>query len=144
MTSNQGFGKVKSSKKSGKSSEKRAVASKQYDKMKEEGLPEFNIYMRIKDKKNWFPVGSLAVNRSSHIERAIFENLEALREGGFRLFPMLRKHQQNLEYGFKLKGKEFADEPIQVAVPPKPSAGNFIQNAVAQVKNSVSGLLKRG
>ena len=144
MTTNQGFGKVKSSKKSGKNTEKRAVASKQYDKMKADGLPEFNIYIRIKDKKNWFPVGSLAVNRSNQINRAIFENLEELREGGFRLFPILRKNQQNLEYGYKLKGKEFADEPIEVAVPPAPSAGNFIQNAVTQVKNSVAGLLKRG
>jgi hypothetical protein len=138
MTTHQGFGK-KPVKKQSKNAEKREAAAKQYETMKSEGMPEFSIFIRIKDKKNWYPVGSLAVNRSTKINQAIFENLEALREGGFRLFPNLRKHQQNLEYGYKLKGKEFADEPIQLAVPPQEKAGNFIQNAMA----GLSGLFKK-
>ncbi len=144
MTTNPGFGKVKPSKKPTKSTAKRVKAAKQYDKMKADGVPEFNIYIRIQGKKNWYPAGSLAVNRTSLIDQAIFQEEENLRQGAFRLYPMLRKNQNQLEYGHKLKGSEFADEPIQVAVRPKPSVPNFFQSAIAKVQNSFSTLLKRG
>ncbi|MFE1744879.1 HHL1-like protein [Coleofasciculus sp. H7-2] len=144
MTSNSGFGKVQKTKKARHSSAKRTEASKQYDKMKGEGVPEFNIYIRIQGKKNWFPVGSLAVNRTSKINQAIFDTQEDLRQGAFRLFPVLRKNQNNLEYGYRLKGSEYADEPIQVAVPPQPSIPNAIQATIDKLKNSFSALLKRG
>lgn len=143
MSTQTGFGKVQTPKKAGKNAAKRADAGKQYDKMKSEGMPEFTVFIRIKDKKNWFPVGSLAVNRTSKINQAIFANLEELRQGGFRLFPVLRKNQNNLEYGYRLKGAEFADEPIVVAVEPQPGPGSLIKNAFSQVKDGFSGLLKR-
>lgn len=139
-----GFGKVEAPKTSTKSSAKRTEASKQYDKMKTEGNPEFNIYIRIQGKKNWYPVGSLAVNRTNKINQAIFDTEDDLRQGAFRLFPVLRKNQQQLEYGYRLKGSEFADEPIQAAVRPQPAVPNFIQSTVAQVKDRLSAVLKRG
>lgn len=138
-----GFGKVQTSKKSPKTSSKRAQASKQYDKMKTEGVPEFNIYIRIQGKKTWYPVGSLAVNRTSQINRAIFDTENDLRQGAFRLFPVLRKNQNQLEYGYRLKGSEFADEPIELAVPPQPVVPNFIQSTIDKVKDSFSAVLKR-
>ncbi|MDI9636113.1 DUF6523 family protein [Kamptonema cortianum] len=107
------------------------------------GCQSLRFLLGSKIKKNWYPVGSLTVNRSNQINQAIFANLEDLRQGAFRLYPILRKNQQNLEYGYKLKGEEFADEPIQLAVPPQPGAGNLIQNTVANVTNAVSGLFKR-
>jgi hypothetical protein len=58
------------------------------------------------------------VNRSNQINQAVFEQEQELLKGVFRLFPKLRKHQNNLEYGHRLK--EFKDEPIQVAVRPHP------------------------
>uniref|UniRef100_A0A832H391 Uncharacterized protein n=1 Tax=Oscillatoriales cyanobacterium SpSt-402 TaxID=2282168 RepID=A0A832H391_9CYAN len=141
MASSTGFGKSKQTKQPSKAADKRVAASKQYDKMKSDGLPEFNIFIRIKDKKNWFPVGSLAVNRSNQISRAIFEKEAELLQGAFRLFPVLRKSQNNLEYGYRLK--EFSDEPIQLAVRPEPGKGNPLQGAIAQVQNAVSSLLKK-
>lgn len=141
MTTNPGFGKTQQKQKT-QGAEKRATAAKQYDKLKSKGLPEFNIYIRIKDKKNWFPVGSLAVNRTSKINQAIFENEEELRKGAFRLFPVLRKNQNQLEYGYRLK--EYNDEPIQLAEPPHLGSGNVIQSTVAQVTNRLSSLLRRG
>lgn len=138
-----GFSKVEK-KKPSKNAEKRKAAGKQYDKMKSDGMPEFTIFMRIQDKKNWFPVGSLAVNRSSKINDAIFANEEELRQGGFRLFPILRKNQHQLEYGYKLKSAEFADEPIQVAIRPQPGLGNAIQGAIGQVTNRISSIFRRG
>ncbi len=143
MTTHPGFGKVQTRKKSTKGAEKRALAAQQYEKMKTDGMPEFNIYIRIKDKKNWYPVGSLAVSRSSQINKAIFDSAEDLRQGAFRLFPVLRKNQQNLEYGYRLKGADFADEPIELAVTPQLSPVGFIQGAIDWVKESFSALLKK-
>ncbi|EKQ66616.1 hypothetical protein OsccyDRAFT_4404 [Leptolyngbyaceae cyanobacterium JSC-12] len=141
MTGSTGFGKSKQTKQPSKAADKRVAASKQYDKMKSEGLPEFNIFIRIKDNKNWFPVGSLAVNRSSQISRAIFEKEAELLQGAFRLFPVLRKSQNNLEYGYRLK--EFSDEPIQLAVRPESGKDNLLQGVISQVQNAFSGLLKK-
>lgn len=143
MTTHTGFGKVQERKKASKGGEKRATAAKQYEKMKADGVPEFNIYIRIKDKKNWYPVGSLAVNRTSLINNAIFDNEEELQKGAFRLFPVLRKNLGNLEYGYKLKGAEFADEPIQLAERPQPGAVGFFQQAIDGVKAGFSGLFKK-
>lgn len=141
MSNQLGFGQPVPNKKAGKSTVQRRKAAQQYDKMKADGLPEFNIFIRIRDRKNWFPVGSLAVSRTNKINEAIFENEEALLQGGIRLFPILRKHQGQLEYGYRLK--EFNDEPIQVAVKPEPKALNGFQRAIAQVQDRIKGLAKR-
>ncbi|MEP0870619.1 DUF6523 family protein [Trichocoleus desertorum AS-A10] len=141
MTSG-GFGKAKTPKKSvSKKAVKRTEASKQYDKMKTDGVPEFNIYMRIQNKKQWYPVGSIAVKRSSQINMAIYDSEKDLREGAFRLFPILRKNQANLEYGYRLK--EFSDEPIQIAVKPEQAVANAFQSAIANVKDRFTSLFKR-
>lgn len=138
----RGFGKVETPKKSvSKQTAKRQNASKQYDKMKTEGVPEFNIYMRIQGKKQWYPVGSIAVKRSSQINMAIYDSEKDLREGAFRLFPILRKNQANLEYGYRVK--EYSDEPIQVAVKPEQAVANAVQSAIANVTNRVTSLFKR-
>lgn len=141
MATSTGFGKPKAPKKASKSAEKRAAASQQYDQMKADGLPEFNIFVRVRNQKNWFPVGSLTVNRSNQISRAIFDKEADLLQGAFRLFPTLRKNQHQLEYGYRLK--EFPDEPIQVAVKPEPGQGNPLQGVLTQVKDVFSKVLKR-
>lgn len=142
MATQTGFGKVQPQKQTAKKNKvKRTVASRQYDEMKKSGMPEFNIYVRIKGQKNWFPAGSMAVNRSSQINQALFQEEEELQKGVFRLFPKLRKHQSELEYGYRLK--EFNDEPITVATHPTASAGNFIQSTLTSVKERFSSLLKR-
>jgi len=141
MASSSGFGQPKQAKKTSKSAEKRASAAKQYDKMKADGLPEFNIFVRVKDKKNWFPIGSLAVNRSNQISRAIFQQEAELLQGAFRLFPILRKSQNNLEYGYRLK--EFPDEPIQIAVRPTDISANLFQNSINQIRQRISGLFQK-
>ncbi len=137
MAPSTGFGKPKQPKSSSKSADKRAQASKQYDKMKADGLPEFTIFIRIQGKNNWFPVGSLAVSRTSKINQAIFDQEAELLQGAFRLFPILRKHQSQLEYGYRLK--QFPDETIQLAARPQPGT----EGALQALKNRVTGLLRR-
>lgn len=142
MPTNVGFGKPQPQTKAPKRSNERAKAAKQYDKMKADGTPDFEIYIRIQGKKNWYPVGAIAVKRSSQINQAIFGSQDELLQGAFRLYPILRKHQNQLEYGYRLK--EFKDEPIQLAVPPQSNGNNGLQRVITQVKDSVSSLLKRG
>jgi hypothetical protein len=83
----------------------------------------------------------MTVNRSSQINQAMFQQEEELLKGVFRLFPKLRKHQGELEYGHRLK--EFNDEPIVVATRPQATVGNLIQNTVASVKDRFSSVFKR-
>lgn len=141
MAPSTGFGKPKQTKQPSKNAEKRVKASQQYDQMKADGMPEFNVFVRVTNQKTWLPIGSLAVNRSNQISRAIYQQEAELLQGAFRLFPVLRKNQNNLEYGYRLK--EFSDEPIQVAVRSQPGAGNTLQGVVSQVKDTFSSLLKK-
>lgn len=142
MTSSTGFGKkVHKEKKQSDGSKKRAAASQQYDNFKSSGSPEYEIYIRVKDKKQWYPVGAIAVKRSSQICAAIYDNEEELCKGAFRLFPILKKNKENLEYGYRLK--EYRDEPIQVAERPAAIVPNAVQQAVAQVGEKLGGLFKR-
>lgn len=144
MTNQTGFGKVQPKKQVAKKNKaKRAAASQQYTEMKKSGSPEFNIFVRIKgDEKNWFPAGSMTVDRSNQIDQAMFQQEEEMLKGVFRLFPKLRKHQDELEYGHRLK--EFNDEPITIAVRPKPIVPNLIQSTIAGVKDRFSAMFKRG
>lgn len=141
MATNPSFGKIQPKPSVSKRAATRAEASKRYDKMKEEGIPDFEVYIRIQGKKAWYPVGSIAVKRSDQINRAIFNSQDNLLQGAFRLFPVLRKHQTQLEYGYRLK--EFKDEPIQLAVAPSPQGNAKLQGAIAQVKARFASLFKR-
>lgn len=142
MTTQTGFGKVQpKQQKAQKNKAKRAAASRKYDEMKKSGFPEFNLFVRIKGQANWLPAGSMSVNRSSQINQALFEQEEELLKAVFRLFPKLRNQQNNLEYGYRLK--EFKDEPIQLAVRPKPTTANLIQSTLTSVKDRFSSLFKR-
>lgn len=142
MTTQIGFGKVQPQKQTAKKNKaKRVAASQKYNEMKKSGVPEFNIYVRIKGQKQWLPAGSMTVNRSNLINQALFQQEDELLKGASRLFPKLRKHQNELEYGYRLK--EFNDEPITVAIRPEATAGNLVQSAIANVKDRFSALLKR-
>lgn len=136
-----GFGKAKPKPKVTERTKRRQEASREMDKRRSTGDPEFEVHIRIKDKKQWYPVGVVAVKRSADIDRAIFASEEDLLQGAFRIYPILRKNKTNLEYGYRVKA--FKDEPITVAVPPKPGVAGGVQAIANQVKSSVTGLFKR-
>ncbi len=137
MPASRGFGQDKPQPKVSQRSAERTKASKQYDTMKADGVPEFEVYMRSKNSKNWFPVGAIAVKRTSLIHNAIYDNEAQLLQGAFRAFPILRKNRDNLEYGYRLK--EFKDEEIQLAVKPEPGVTGAVQGAISKI----SSLFKR-
>ncbi|BBC24238.1 HHL1-like protein [Pseudanabaena sp. ABRG5-3] len=127
-------------KKKKKAPNKRELAANKYDEMKDKGLPEFNIFVRIKGKE-WVPAGSMAVERSNLISRAIFQQEAELLKGAIRLYPVLRKFKDDLEYGYRLK--EFPDEEITVAVLPDPTIGDKVKYAFTKAKEYFNSVTKK-
>ena len=119
---------------------KREAAASKYDEMKDKGLPEFNIFIRIKGKE-WVPAGSMAVERSNKISQAIFQQEAELLKGAIRLYPILRKFKDNLEYGYRLK--EFPDEEVTVAVLPDPTIGDKVKYAFTKAKEYFNSVTKK-
>ena len=136
-----GFGKAQPKPKVSERTKRRQSASQEMDKRRASGDPEFEVHIRIQGKKQWYPVGVVAVKRSADIDRAIFASEADLLQGAFRLYPILRKNRDNLEYGYRVKA--FKDEPITLAVPPKPGVADGVKAIANQVKNSVTGWFKR-
>ncbi|MEI6429237.1 MAG: HHL1-like protein [Pseudanabaena sp. ELA607] len=119
---------------------KRQAAAQQYDDMKAKGLPEFNIYIRIKGRE-WVPAGSLAVQRSSAINQALFQQEAELLKGALRMYPILKQYQDKLEYGYRLK--EFKDEEITLAVRPNPSVPGALAQIFDQAKAWANDFLQK-
>jgi hypothetical protein len=136
----KGFAGGSGQKKKKKEPNKHQVAASKYDEMKDKGLPEFNIYIRIKGKE-WVPAGSMAVERSNQISRAIFQQEDALLKGAVRLYPILRKYKENLEYGYRLK--EFPDEEVTVAILPEPTIGDKVKYAFTKAKEYFNSVTKK-
>lgn len=138
----KGFGQPKQVQKApSPATQKRVAAAQQMDEMKAKGLPEFEVFIRIKNNKVWYPVGAIAVKRSNQINAAIFANEDSLLQGAFRIFPILKKNAQNLEYGYRLK--EFKDEPIQLAIAPAPGVAGAFQAIISNLTDSVTNVFKK-
>lgn len=99
----------------------RDQAASDFDKLKESGSPEYMVMVRTVpesgEPSKWYPVGGIAVPRSSSedvaLSMAIFQNEEALLKGLYRAFPFLKKSTERFEYGYRLK--EFEDDPVKIA-----------------------------
>lgn len=130
MASDQkGFGKPSSKPERVPSAgeERRNAASSRYDKMAAAGMPEYTVWMRLKDVQDappgeddepeqmpWLPVGCLSVPRSSQVSKAIFDTEDDLMQGAIRLYPNLQNQERdNIEFGYQLR--EFDDEEVRVA-----------------------------
>lgn len=107
---------------------RRKAASDRYDQMAASGMPEYTIWMRLKEppappsddeaeqqeQMPWLPVGCLAVPRSNQVSKALFESEEDLMQGAIRLYPNLQNQpRENIEFGYQLR--EFDDEEIRIA-----------------------------
>jgi hypothetical protein len=143
MTQPSGFGKTKTTpaKVLSEGTKKREMASKEYDQMKEKGLPEYEIYVRIRNNKQWFPVGAIAVKRSSQVNQAIFANEESLLQGAFRIYPVLKRNKTSLEYGYR--AKSIKDDPIRLAEQPVASVPNLLNALVSNARESLAELFQK-
>ncbi|MEM8505919.1 MAG: HHL1-like protein [Cyanobacteria bacterium P01_D01_bin.1] len=127
-----GFGKKTPKKPKSERTKKREKASKQYDKMKTDGLPEYEVYVRGAGSKQWYPIGAIAVRRSSQISRAIYHSEQDLLQGAFRAFPVLKKSRDNLEYGYRLKGQ--TEDDIELAVKQRDRSERGLMGLVNGIK----------
>ena len=101
--------------------EKRDQAASDFEALKASGSPEYMVLVREcpegAEPSKWYPVGSMAVPRSSSIDvtmsMAIFNNEDDLLKGAFRAFPFLKNSQNKFEYGYRLK--EFPDDEVKIA-----------------------------
>eukprot|EP00184_Porphyridium_aerugineum_P001767 CAMPEP_0184697354 /NCGR_PEP_ID=MMETSP0313-20130426/4341_1 /TAXON_ID=2792 /ORGANISM="Porphyridium aerugineum, Strain SAG 1380-2" /LENGTH=197 /DNA_ID=CAMNT_0027156135 /DNA_START=89 /DNA_END=682 /DNA_ORIENTATION=- len=135
----KGFGAKPQPKEKSKAQIDREKAAAKYDEMQKQGMPEYSVWIREKGKtedKDWYPVGSLAVERSGKIDEAIFENEQPLLKGAFRLFPKLQKQGAEFEYGWQIK--EFPDEPIKLAVNPADKPNNGIAGFFNKILNPLN------
>lgn len=126
---NKGFGKSPPPmREQSETSKRRQAASDRYDAMAAAGMPEYSVWMRLKEggasvegeeekeaeQMPWLPVGCISVPRSSQVADALFKSEEDLMQGAIRLFPKLSQEpRDNIEFGYQLR--EFDDEPIRVA-----------------------------
>lgn len=103
-------------------SKRRKAASDRYDEMAAAGMPEYSVWMRLKEggtedgeqQMPWLPVGCISVPRSSQVSDALFKAELDLMQGAIRLYPKLKQEpRDNIEFGYQLR--EFDDEPIRVA-----------------------------
>merc|ERR1719460_668212 len=95
------------------------------------------------EPSKWYPVGGIAVPRSSSedvaLSMAIYQNEEALLKGAYRAFPFLKKSTKKLEYGYRVK--DFPDEPVKLA---NPDAAKDEENPIKQWFNALDNPLNDG
>lgn len=137
MSEPVGFGKKTPKKPKSERTKKREKASSQYDDMKTEGFPEYEVYMRPTGGKQWFPVGAIAVRRSTQISRAIYHSEADLLQGAYRAFPVLKKNKGNLEYGYRLKGEK--DDDIEMATKQRDRSERGLMGAINSIKGIFGG-----
>merc|ERR1719238_621115 len=123
----KGFGapktapKTKPTKPKSEGAVKRDQAASDLEKLKQSGSPEYMVLIREcpdgQEPSKWYPVGGLAVPRSSSIDvalsMAIFNNEADLLKGAFRSYPFLKQSDNRFEYGYRLK--EFPDDEVKIA-----------------------------
>merc|ERR1719478_182670 len=125
----------------------RDKAASDLEKLKATGAPEYMVLIRecpeAGEPSRWYPVGGLAVPRSSSIDvalsLAIFNNEDDLLKGAFRSYPFLKKSTEKFEYGYRLK--EFADDPVKIATKEKSEEAS---NPITQWFNALDNPLNDG
>jgi hypothetical protein len=138
MTSPRGFGppKEKKQQKPSKRAQERAKAADRFDRMKAQGGLEYEVYVRILGKPNWVPMGAITVKQSRFISRAIYANEQPLLEAAFRVAPLLKKYQDKLEYGYRLK----EDKKGEIELALKPGGLSGLGKGIAK---GLGGLFKQ-
>lgn len=118
----KGFKKPSSSPPPSEANMRRQAAANKYDEMAAAGMPEYTVWMRLKEggtaekdeKMPWLPVGCISVPRSSQVADALFDVEKDLMQGAVRLYPKLSNEpRENIEFGYQLR--DFDDEEIRVA-----------------------------
>lgn len=110
----------------------------------EDGLPVFNLFVRTKTQKIWYPCGSFkgdersaALSKSwseggilsgiskkqldGGIAGSLYSDLTKLKGTVVRAYPQLRKAQNDMEFGYKLKFDGLPEEKGKEVFPVEPT-----------------------
>jgi len=114
----------------------------------EDGFPVFNLFVRTKAKKIWYPCGSFkgdersaALSKSysedgwlsgiskkqldGGIAGSLYSDLEQLKETVIRAYPQLRKARSDMEFGYRLSYTGLPEDKAKIihAVEPVENKG---------------------
>lgn len=142
----KGFGKEPTPPKNpSEGTKRRQAASERYDQMASAGMPEYTVWMRLREggtadgeEMPWLPVGAISVPRSSQVSDALFEAEEDLMQGAIRLYPKLQNEpRENIQFGYQLR--QFDDEPIRIAErSPKAGFQSMLANIFRKLQNPLN------
>jgi len=108
-----------------------------------DGFPVFNLFVRTKTQKIWYPCGSFkgdersaALSKSyseggllagiskkqldGGIAGSLYSDLSKLKETVVRAYPQLRKARDDMEFGYKLNYKGLPEDKAKAIVPVEP------------------------
>ncbi|KAI0567348.1 hypothetical protein FGB62_3g432 [Gracilaria domingensis] len=106
----------------------------------EDGTPVFAIFVRSRRAKLWYPLGAVkGDDRSKSLVDALkggfakgmYENAldkgiaqtvygkdsNRFQQNALRMYPQLKKSQNNLEFGYKVAAKDLDERPIKLVAP---------------------------
>jgi len=119
----------KGRRRTGRLPEEEFQARKRFEQAEKEGQPIFEVFVRpAGTSEEWKPAGALAVS-SNLIDRAIFDQEQKLTQSALRQYASLRKAKAVLEFGYRRK--DFSDDPVKLAVRPKPSLIDRVRGLIA-------------
>jgi len=108
-----------------------------------DGFPVFNLFVRTKTQKIWYPCGSFKGDERSAalaksyseggflsgiskkqldggIAGSLYSDLNKLKETVMRAYPQLRKARDNMEFGYKLNYEGLPEDKAKEIVPVEP------------------------
>jgi len=108
-----------------------------------DGFPVFNLFVRTKTQKIWYPCGSFkgdersaALSKSyseggflsgiskkqldGGIAGSLYSDLPKLKETVIRAYPQLRKARADMEFGYKLNYQGLPEDKAKAIVPVEP------------------------
>eukprot|EP00536_Pseudo-nitzschia_multiseries_P000741 jgi/Psemu1/249901/estExt_Genewise1Plus.C_90104 len=109
----------------------------------EDGLPVFNLYVRSKSQKIWYPCGSFKGDERSAalaksyseggmlsgiskkqldggISGSLYSDLAKLKDTVMRAYPQLRKKKDEMEFGYKLGYDGLPEDKAKEIIPVEP------------------------
>mmetsp|Transcript_6077 Transcript_6077/g.17267 ORF Transcript_6077/g.17267 Transcript_6077/m.17267 type:complete len:215 (+) Transcript_6077:147-791(+) len=109
----------------------------------DDGLPVFNLYVRSKSQKIWYPCGSFkGDDRSAALAKSyseggmlsgiskkqldggisgsLYSDLAKLKDTVMRAYPQLRKKKEEMEFGYKLAFNGLPEDKAKEIVPVEP------------------------
>jgi len=109
----------------------------------EDGFPVFNLFVRTKTKKIWYPCGSFkgdersaALSKSfseggwlsgiskkqldGGIAGSLYSDLNQLKETVIRAYPQLRKARNDMEFGYRLSYTGLPEDKAKIIHPVEP------------------------